>query len=197
MRSVPTQKNRGAVIGLIAVLLILGGVSYSVPIICQHYEIRTIPVLFTAFTFIVVIAAVAVAIRYLMTGFVYTIRPRSDVEENGLEPAMAEAADVTMIRPEWLDLVVTKSQGARPGYMDCVLSLGDLLEAVPVTRKGAVTPQTVRKEHADEGFVFYDYTLTYHWQEAVECIFADGTRTVGVILEADEPMRTYLLNLHK
>lgn len=195
MRCVPTQKNRRAVTGLIATLLLFGAVTYSIPVICRNAGIKTIPILFTSLTFIAVIAAVSIAVRYLMTGYEYVIRPNSDLSEDDAEAVPEYDGAFEKIPPDYLDLIVSKSQGSRPGYMDCVLSLGDLKAVIPVSRKGKITPRTVRNDYSDEKFVFYNYTLTFHWQNAVECIFEDGDRCVGIILEADEQMSEYLKKL--
>ena len=157
------------------------------------------PWLFSLLTLMSVAAALFILIRFRMTGFVYLITPRSDIPADPMmESAFAGTPDITRVRPELLDLVVMKYQGSRPPATECVLSLGDLAAVIPVTRQGTTTIRTVRDQYRQRSaadFVFYDYTLTFRWEEALELIFVDGQRYVGVILEADEAMRRYLTAL--
>ena len=46
-------------------------------------------------------------------------------------------------------------------------------------------------------FTFYDYTLTMGLDPALELVFMDGTKYVGVIIEPGAEMRAYLFNLKK
>lgn len=197
MRCTPVQKNAG--IGLIfAALLIVGGIAYGIPVVCAARGISVMALPFAFTTFVCVIAAVFVLVRYRMMTMVYLIRPRSDIGENGMETAYAGALDVTKIRPEYLDFIVIKGQGSRPGAMECVMSLGDLAAVYRVTKSGAdgtMTRRAVREKYIHDGFVFYDYTVTLGLEEALELVFVDGNRYCGVIIEADEPMARYLLDL--
>lgn len=202
MRCVPEQKNRKTLYSLIFALWIGGVILYAVPDVCAKNGVSTPVWLFEFLAVAAIIAGVFLLIRYGMTHFTYVIRPRSDASdlgETGREMAFAgaSAADVTMIRPEFLDFIVTKAQGARDGAMECVLGLGDLAAVYPVKKRGngGMTPKQVREKYAADGFVFYDYTVTFLLRDALELVFADGSRYVGVILEPDAVMARYLTSL--
>lgn len=202
MRCVPEQKNRKTVYSLIFALWIGGVILYAVPDVCAASGVTVPTWLFEALAVAAIIAGVFLLIRYGMTHFTYVIRPRSDASdlgETGRETAFAgaAAADVTRIRPEFLDFIVTKAQGARDGAMECVLGLGDLAAVYPVKKRGdgGMTPKQVREKYAADGFVYYDYTVTFLSRDALELVFADGSRYVGVILEPDAAMARYLTSL--
>lgn len=197
MRCSPIQKNP-RVSWIFAVLLIVGGIAYAVPIVSQAYGVAVMAIPFTLVTFLCVIAAVFVLVRYRMLTMVYLIRPRSDVDENGMEAAFAGAWDVTKMRPEYLDFIVIKGQGSRPGAMECVMSLSDLCGVYRVTKSGGngtMTRREVREMYVHDGFVFYDYTVTLGLDEALELVFVDGNRYCGMIIEPDDVMARYLLGL--
>ncbi|MBQ8187826.1 MAG: hypothetical protein IJX93_04570 [Clostridia bacterium] len=197
MRCTPTQKNP-RVSWIFAALLIVGGIAYGIPVVCEARGISVMPIPFTFTAFLCVIAAVFVLVRYRMVTMVYLIRPRSDVGENGMETAFAGDFDISRMPPEHLDFIVIKGQGSRPGAMECMLSLGDLAAVYRVTKSGGngtVTRQAVREKYLADGFVFYDYTLTLGLTEALELVFIDGNRYCGVIIEADEVMTRYLTEL--
>ena len=197
MRCTPTQKNP-RIPWIFASLLFVGGIAYAVPIVSAAYGISVMALPFTLITFFCVIAAVFVLVRYRMMTMVYLIRPRSDIDENGMEAAFAGRLDISAIRPEYLDFIVIKGQGSRPGAMECVMSLSDLCAVYRVTAKGTdgtLTRKAVREKYIKDGFIFYDFTVTLGLEEAMELVFADGNRYCGVIIEPDEPMARYLTNL--
>ena len=197
MRCTPIQKNPRISL-IFALLLIVGGIAYAVPVVSAAYGISVMAIPFTFTAFVCVIAAIFVLVRYRMMTMVYLIRPRSDIDENGMETAMAGALDVTKIRPEYLDFIVIKGQGARPGAMECVMSLNDLISVYRVSKKGengTLTRAAVREKYIRDGFVFYDYTVTLGLEEALELVFIDGNRCCGIIIEPDEAMARYLLGL--
>ena len=197
MRCTPTQKNT-RVSWIFAALLAVGSIAYAVPVVSGAYGVTVMPLPFTLVTFLCVIGAVFVLVRYRMMTMVYLIRPRSDIDENGMEAAFAGEHDVTGIRPEYLDFIVIKGQGSRPGAMECVMSLADLCAVYRVTKKGengTLTRSEVREKYAHDGFVFYDYTVTLGREEALELVFIDGNRYCGIIIEPDEPMARYLTGL--
>ena len=66
MKYSPTQNNP-RVTWIFAALLIFGGITYAVPIVCEANEIAITPLPFTALTLISVVAAVFIMIRYRMT----------------------------------------------------------------------------------------------------------------------------------
>ena len=199
MRCTPVQKNP-RISWIFAALLIVGGIAYGIPVVCRANGLSVSAMPFTLTSFACVIAAVYILVRYRMVTMVYLIRPRSDIDENGMEAAYAEEADITRIRPEYLDFIVIKGQGSRPGAMECVMSLADLCAVYRVTKKGengTLTRSAVREKYIHDGFVFYDYTVTLGLEEALELVFIDGNRYCGIIIEPDEPMARYLTGLKK
>lgn len=197
MRCTPVQKNPRT-LWIFAALLTVGGIAYGIPVFCEAGGVDVIPIPFTFTAFLCVIAAIFVLVRYRMMTMVYLIRPRSDIDENGMETAFAGAQDVTAIRPEYLDFIVIKGQGSRPGAMECMMSLSDLAAVYRVTKRGGngtVTHREIREKYIHDGFIFYDYTVTLGLEESLELVFIDGNRYCGVIIEPDEPMTRYLMNL--
>ena len=81
--------------------------------------------------------------------------------------------------------------------MECVLGLEQLTAVRRIRRKKAdgMTKRALRDRYAAEGFIFYDYTLTFLWDSALALVFLDGNRYVGVIVEPDEAMRAYFAAL--
>ncbi len=198
MRCSPSQKNP-RVTALIAALLVSGGISYAIPIVCTANGIAVGGALFQLVTVVSVVAAVFLAVRYQMTHFVYLIRPRSDISENGMETAFAGnagAANVTHLPTEMLDFVVIRSQGSRSGAAECVLSLADLAAVIPVG-KISTYKKTIREKYQADGYVYYDYTVTLGVTDALALVFIDGNRYAGIFIEPDEAMRSYFLSLGK
>ena len=199
MRCVPEQKNPRAVRSIIAALLIGGGVLYAVPFAAEAAGVRVFAWLFTALTLACLVAAVFLLVRYQMTGFQYIVRTRTEAEENGLAPAFATGARLNLrdLSPQMLDFVVIRSQGARPGVMECVLGLDQLVAVTPLRRdrKNGVTKKALRDKYAEDGYVYYDYTVTFLADETLGLVFVDGNRYVGIIIEPDEAMRTYFTEL--
>ena len=198
MRYSPSQKNpRVAVI--IAALLVFGGIAYAIPIFCNANGIAVGGAIFQLVTVAAVVAAVFLAVRYQMTHFVYLIRPRSELSENGMEAAFAGAAGTmnsAHLPPEMLDFVVIRSQGSRAGGMECVLSLDDLAAVIPVD-KMRTGKKAIREKYQADGYVYYDYTVTLGVTDALALVFIDGNRYAGIFIEPDEAMRAYFLGLGK
>ena len=199
MRCVPEQKNARAVGMIIAALLLGGGILYAVPHAAQAAGIRVISWLFDLLTIGCVVAAVFLLVRYRMTGFQYVVRTKAEAEDSGLLTAYAAGAELNVekLPPEMLDFVVFRSQGARPGVMECMLGVEQLTAAVPLRRKKAdgTTKAELRDRYAEEGYVSYDYTATFLADDALGLVFLDGNRYVGVIIEPDERMRAYFTSL--
>ena len=198
MRCSPSQKNTRVTV-IIAALLAFGGIAYAIPIFCNANGIAIGGAIFQLVTVAAVVAAVFLAVRYQMTHFVYLIRPRSDISENGMETAFAGTmgtAATTHLPAEMLDFVVIRSQGSRAGGTECVLSLADLAAVIPV-KKISTDKQTIRAKYQADGYVYYDYTLTLGLDNALALIFIDGNRYAGIFIEPDEAMRAYFLSLGK
>ena len=198
MHCTPSQKNP-RVTAVIAALLVFGGISYAVPIVCSANGIAVGGALFQLVTVAAVVAVVFIAVRYQMTHFVYLVRPRSDISENGMETAFAGSVSpfgVTHLPPEMLDFVVIRSQGSRAGAAECVLSIADLAAVIPV-KKIHTDKKSIREKYQADGYVFYDYTVTLGPDEALALVFVDGNRYAGIFIEPDEAMRAYFMNLGK
>ena len=199
MRCVPEQKNGRGVRMIIAALLIGGGILYAVPHAAQAAGIRVISWLFDLLTIGCVVGAVFLLVRYQMTSFQYIIRTKREAEDSGLVTAYAEGVrlNVADLPPEMLDFVVIRSQGARPGAMECVLGLEQLTAVVPLRRKktDGVTKTMLRDHYAADGYIYYDYTVTIRPDDALGLVFIDGNRYVGVVIEPDEVMRVYFTQL--
>ncbi len=198
MRCSPIQKNP-RVRHIIAALLLFGGISYAIPIFCNANDIAVGGAIFQFVTVFAVVAAVFLMVRYQMTGFVYLLRPRSDMTDDDREVAYAgggHTAGSLRFPADMLDFVVIKSQGSRAGGTECVLSLGDLVAVIPLKKDGA-SKKSVRETYAADGYVSYDYTVTLGLDEALALVFVDGNRYVGIFIEPDEAMRAYFLSLGK
>lgn len=201
MRCVPEQKNAQGVRRIIAALLISGGILYAVPHAAQAAGVRVISWLFDALTIGCVVGAVFLLVRYQMTGFQYIVRTKNEADDSGLVTAYAAGAELNVedLLPEYLDFVVIRSQGARPGAMECVLGVEQLIAAVPIRRKKAdgMTKSALRDKYAAEGedYISYDYTVTFLADRALALVFLDGNRYVGVFIEPDERMGNYFTQL--
>ena len=198
MRCIPKQRRTRAVRSIFAALLIAGFLIYAVPPASGAMGIRVPAWPFTALAFVCLIAAVYLLVRYEMTGFQYIIRPRTETDDTGLVTAYATGHPVIYdMLPEQLDFAVLKSQGARPGAMECLLSLGDLAAVHPLRRnhRDGMTKSDLRQRYASDGYIWYDYTLTLGIDDALALVFRDGQRMIGVLIEADEEMRAYFTTL--
>ena len=198
MRCIPKQRRTRAVRSIFIALLIAGFLIYAVPPASGAMGIRVPAWPFTALAFICLIAAVYFLVRYEMTGFQYNIRPRTETDDTGVVTAYATGHPVIYgMLPEQLDFAVLKSQGARPGAMECLLSLGDLVAVHPLrrNRRDGLTKNDLRERYAADGYVWYDYTLTLGIDDALALVFVDGQRMIGVLIEADEQMRAYFTAL--
>ena len=150
-----------------------------------------------------IVGGIYVMMRYKLTEFVYEIRLNTGAEENtDMIPVYASEVkvDIAGVSPEYLDFAVMRAQGTRIKAMECLLCLKDLVRVIPLSHNGQdgrETKQSVRKKYEPDGFVFYDYTVTPMTDEALELIFIEGNRYVGVIIEPDLPMREYFMGLGK
>lgn len=201
MKFSPTQNNP-RVSWIFAALIVFGGITYAIPIVCEANKIYIAPLPFTALTLVSVVAALFVLIKYKMTSFTYVVRLRDDVADgdgDGLEKAYSAYEDITRLSPDLLDFCVFKASGSRLAAMECLMSLSDLVSVTEVYRSGGdgrLTRADVRAKYAKhDNFVYYDYTLTLGLDPALELVFIDGQRYIGIIIEPDEVMRAYFLSL--
>ncbi|MBE6710623.1 MAG: hypothetical protein E7579_05825 [Ruminococcaceae bacterium] len=198
MRCSPSQKNPRVAV-MIAALLIFGGIAYAIPIFCNANGIAIGGAVFQLVTVAAVVAAVFLAVRYQMTHFVYLIRPRSDIDETGMETALAGnigTLNAAHLPADMLDFVVIRSQGNRAGAAECVLSIADLAAVIPVEKIGT-DKKRIRERYQADGYVYYDYTVTLGLDNALALVFIDGNRYAGIFIEPDEAMRAYFLGLGK
>ncbi|MBO5258092.1 MAG: hypothetical protein J6C42_11390 [Clostridia bacterium] len=198
MRCSPSQKNPRVAV-MIAALLIFGGIAYAIPIFCNANGIAIGGAVFQFITVVAVVAAVFLAVRYQMTHFVYLIRPRSDIDENGMETALAGnigTLNAAHLPADMLDFVVIRSQGNRAGAAECVLSIADLAAVIPVEKIGT-DKKRIRERYQADGYVYYDYTVTLGLDNALALVFIDGNRYAGIFIEPDEAMRAYFMGLGK
>ncbi|MBP3293729.1 MAG: hypothetical protein J6N32_08245, partial [Clostridia bacterium] len=154
---------------------------------------------FQLVTVAAVVAAVFLAVRYQMTHFVYLIRPRSDIDEIGMETALAGnigTLNAAHLPADMLDFVVIRSQGNRAGAAECVLSIADLAAVIPVEKIGT-DKKRIRERYQADGYVYYDYTVTLGLDNALALVFIDGNRYAGIFIEPDEAMRAYFMGLGK
>ena len=191
MRFSPSQKHVSLLITVYVILFIAGSAAYFFPTILASLGRTVPPFPFTCGAVICFIALIFLFLRYRMTGFEYVIRPRDD----GYVPAGAEA-EYASDGSAPLDFVVYKSMGARQGAMECVLSIGDFRELIEL-KKGERTKTDVMKAFCSDGFTYYDYTLTFLPTEAVELIFADGEKFVGIIIEDGNEIADYFRKISK
>ena len=199
MRCIPVQRNVGAVRSVLAVLLLAGFVFYAIPAASGAAGVHVPAWPFTALSFACIIAAIFLFTRYRMTGFQYIIRPRSETDDSGLVTAQVSGMRLNIgdLPPETLDFAVVKSMGARPGAMECLLGLDSLVAVLPLRRnaKDGLTKAGLRDRYAADGYVWYDYTLTFGIDDALALVFLDGNRYAGIIIEPDEAMRAYFSEL--
>ncbi|MBO4933255.1 MAG: hypothetical protein J6I42_13865 [Clostridia bacterium] len=184
---------------MIAALLIFGGITYAIPIFCNANGIAIGGAVFQLVTVAAVVAAVFLAVRYQMTHFVYLIRPRSDIDEIGMETALAGnigTLNAAHLPADMLDFVVIRSQGNRAGAAECVLSIADLAAVIPVEKIG-MDKKRIRERYQADGYVYYDYTVTLGLDNALALVFIDGNRYAGIFIEPDEAMRAYFMGLGK
>ncbi len=202
MHCSPEQKNP-RIWAIVAALLVLGGITYSVPIFCEARGIAIGGALFQFITVIAVVAAVFTVVRYKMTHFTYSIHPRSagagaaPSGEVGVYAGASSAPGISHMPPETLDFTVDRSQGSRAGATECVLSLADLVAVYPLERNNGATKSALRERYREDGYVYYDYTVTLGLTDLLALVFIDGNRYVGIFIEPDDVMRDYLLSLGK
>lgn len=154
------------------------------------------------------IASLYLLLRWRMTWFVFSIRPRNDdtpVWEN-TEAALANAGSLAnpyrYLPRDELDLIVVKGQGNRAGAMECVLGLGDLLKAQVVSRKATdglptYDRHTYQKQYP--GARVYEYIQTWHWETAIVAVFREGSGYAVLLLDIpeDHPIGQMLLENKK
>ena len=189
MRFSPEQKNTKLLTAVIIVILVLSVISYSIPSALAVEGVTVPPIIFVGMGLIGFIASIFLFLRYGMTKFEYVLKPRDDAYPG---EAVEFSSDAAGNAP--LDFVVYKAMGTRHSSMECVLPIGDLIEAIPLKR-GERSKKDVARAYSKENFTFYDYTLTFMPDETLELVFADGNKSVGIIIENDNPVADYFTSL--
>ena len=185
----PKQKNpkglTAAVVSLFAIAVIL----YSVPSALAIKGINVPPIIFMGIGLIIFVAAIYLILRFCMTKFEYVIKERDD-GYGGEVMARAFGDDAP------LDFVVYKAMGTRQAAMECVLALSDFVEAIPLGEEG-VKLGDVTKAYKNDGFAYFDYTLTFRAKKNLMLIFANGDGFVGIVIESDNVIADYFVKLQK
>ncbi len=190
MRFSPTQKH-GALLNTVCIsVFALGVLSYAFPAFMSALDKPVPPIYFTGFAVMCFITFLFLVLRYRMTVFEYVIKRRTDDSPLGVQTVHVDSGTSP------LDFVVYKAIGARAGAMECVLSLGDLVEAIPL-RKGGESKSSVMKKYSSGKFSYYDYTLTFLSTDTLELIFEDGAGYVGIIIEDGNNIAEYFKSIAK
>lgn len=192
MRFSPTQKH-GALLNTVCIsVFTLGVLSYLFPAFMSALGKPVPPIYFMGFAVMCFITFLFLIMRYRMTVFEYVIKRRSDDSAYGAETVpVGEVGDASPF-----DFVVYKAIGARAGAMECVLSLGDFVEAIPLV-KGGESRSSVMKKYEKSKFSYYDYTLTFLPHDTLELIFEDGAGYVGIIIEDGNCIAEYFKSIAK
>ena len=106
-----------------------------------------------------------------------------------MEFAAASPVNVTALPPHMLDFTVRKTQGRR-SVTDARLGLGELCYFALYPLQGD-KEREVHKTYPD--MKIFNYTASLIPERAYIAVFADGDGgTVGLILEPDDTMASYL-----
>lgn len=193
MRFSPTQKH-GALLNTVCIsVFTLGVLSYLFPAFMSALGKPVPPIYFTGFAVMCFITFLFLILRYRMTVFEYVIKRRGDDSAYGAETVLTGECSSAS-----LDFVVYKSVGARPGAMECVLSVDDLFDVIPlrIDGKDGVSKSSVRKQYASHKFSYYDYTITFRPKnDFIELIFEDGDGYVGIIIEDGNNIAEYFKSI--
>ena len=131
---------------------------------------------------VLVCTAVYILIRYRFTRITYRIRPRSasDADRYG--------DDVAAMPPEAVDFVIEKAQGQRPGAVECMISLVNLVEVRDID--GGSWRAEVRHDYP--GVSLYIYTVSLGRVERQALIFDDGGVLSCVVTELSPEMIRFM-----
>lgn len=194
MNYTPQQQNK-YVTAIVVTLMAAGIGIYTLP---TFLEIRALFCQIIAL--ICLVAAVFLLVRYKITSFIYTIRPRSLMhEDNDTEAALAGGyLAIDRINPKYLDFVVSKKQGSRDANMECVLGLDCLVSAENISPDAEFKKcgDAVSKARERYGTVdLYDYTVTLGLEKSLLLFFRDGEKYAAIRIEPDDEIRNYLIGV--
>ena len=151
---------------------------------------------------ICLVAAVFLLVRYKTTSFIYSIRPRSLMQDD-IEVDVALAGgqfSVLGLSPRHLDFVVAKKQGSRDANMECVLGLDSLTAVWEISSGGDYKKVGDAMARAREKYGtvdLYDYTITMGLEESILLLFRDGQKHAAIRIEPSEELRYYLVDTAK
>lgn len=197
MNDTPEQKNK-YVTAIVVTLIAAGLFVYMLP---NFAPVRAI--FCQVIAMICLVAAVFLLVRYKTTSFIYTIRPRSLMQDDAeTESVLADAPlSVERMDPRYLDFVVSKKQGSRDPNMECVLGLSDLVAAWEISPNAIhkTAKEAVEKARETFGTVdLYDYTVTLGLESSLLLLFRDGEKHAAIRIEPGVELKNYLVGVaHK
>ncbi len=191
MNYTPKQENK-YVTAIVVTLIVCGLGVYLLP---NFLPIRA--VFCQIFALITLVAAVFLLVRYKTTSFIYTVRPRSLMQDDVDAEAALAGGQISPERIEsrYLDFVVSKKQGSRAPNMECVLGLDTLISAWDITPDGEYkkVAAAMEKLRGKYGTVeLYDYTVTLGLDRSLLLLFRDGQKHAAIRIEPNEELRSYL-----
>ncbi len=141
---------------------------------------------------ILAVVGIFLLVRFRFVTFTYAVTLREIGVGSDAAEAYENEGDVTRIPPSLLDFTVTKAQGRRPAYTECVLSLGDLRRVLRFAGRRDAS-NALRKELKITKY--YDYTSSPNPQKVTVLVFEDGADTVAISAECDDGMHGALSSL--
>lgn len=172
----PQARQTGIVTAVLIVLAIITYI-FSVSGITPAIPLQMI-------TFVCLIAAAYILIRYRFTYITYIIRPRSENE------ADLYGDDILSMPSNTLDFAVKRAQGKREGALECLLSIDKLCEICDY--KGSASTKALREKY--NGIKMYNYTVSMIKPSCTALVFDDGTDIYGIVCELDEKMKSFFVS---
>ncbi len=190
MNHTPKQENK-YVTAIVVTLIVCGLGIYLLP---NVLPIRA--VFCQIIAMITLVAAVFLLVRYKTTSFLYSVRPRSLIQDDMDAEAVPAGGQISpeRIDPKYLDFVVSKKQGSRDPNMECVLGLDSLVSAWDITPDGEYkkVAAAMEKLRGKYGTVdLYDYTVTLGLDRSLLLLFRDGQKHAAIRIEPNEELRSY------
>lgn len=164
----PQKKQAGA---LSAALFAVAIGAYGLSLLADSYVL-----IFRLVTLVFSVAAIYVMVRYLYTGFTYSLSPKDGV--GGIE----------RLSPSEIDFSVTASRGSTRRNLECLLGL-DRLVSVLDCEDGFT--EKLRGEYKNIKFYYYTMALKSARGERIALVFDDGDVS-AIVIEPDGRMRDIL-----
>ena len=165
----PQKKQAGA---LSAALFAVAIGAYGTSLLVEHYTL-----IFRLVTLTFSVAAIYVMVRYLYTGFVYTLSPRDG------------AGSIEYLSPSEIDFSVTVARGSTRRNLECLLSLDCLAE---VRECGDGYAEELRRDYKNVKFYYYTMALKPAKGERIALVFDDGGEVSVIVIEPDGKMEDNL-----